>query len=143
MPEPPLYLDECVDHRLAASLRKRGFDIVTVQDAGTQSEDDESQLLSALRQGRVLLSHNQTHFRRLHAAFIRQGRAHGGIILIPQTVPFRRLEVRAMLILGWVATAASHGSQLFTWGELQQRLIHGYRLSDWDERDVREALGWH
>jgi hypothetical protein len=140
MAAPSVYLDECVDHRLVEALRRQGFDVLTVQDAGTRSDDDEAQLLYATSQGRVFFSHNQLHFRRLHAAFIREGRAHGGIILIPQTVPFSRLELRAALMMEWVGTMSDHESRLLTWSELQQRLIHGYRLPDWSEQDVREAL---
>jgi uncharacterized protein with PIN domain len=106
MPAPALYLDECVDQRLAAALRALGYDVLTVQDAHRESEEDEDQLLYATIQGRMLLSHNQLDFRRWHATFERAGWPHGGIILIPQTVPLSRLEIRARLILDWVATAA-------------------------------------
>jgi predicted nuclease of predicted toxin-antitoxin system len=142
MAAPSLYLDECVDQRLAATLRALGYDVVTVQEAHRESEEDEDQLLYATTQGRMLLSHNQLDFRRRHAAFERAGRPHGGIILIPQTVPLARLEIRARLMLDWVATAADWQWHLFTWTDLQQRLIHGYRLPEWDEAEVRQALGW-
>lgn len=142
MVAPSIYLDECVDHRLAEALRRRGFDVLTVREARTGGDDDEAQLLFATSQGRVFVAHNQLHFRRLHAAFGRAGRTHGGIMLLPQTVPFSRLELRAALMMGWLATVPDHGSRLFTWSELQQRLIHRYRLPEWGEQDVREALGW-
>ncbi len=142
MPRPALFLDECVDRRLAATLVALGFDVVTVQQAHRESEDDEDQLLYATREGRMLLSHNQIDFRRWHAAFARQGRPHAGIVLIPQTVPLARLEIRARLMLDWVAEAPGWQSRLFGWSELQQRLIHGYRMPGWNESDVRQALGW-
>ena len=99
MPAPALYLDECVDQRLAAALRALGFDVVTVQEAHRESEEDEDQLLYATAQGRMLLSHNQLDFRRWHAAFARAGRPHGGIILIPTRY------VSLMSLLGTVVTA--------------------------------------
>ncbi|HLI77940.1 MAG TPA: DUF5615 family PIN-like protein [Acidobacteriaceae bacterium] len=142
MAAPALYLDECVDHRLAAALAAHGFDVLTVQQAQRVSDDDEDQLLFASQQGRLLLSHNQIDFRRLHAVFERAGRPHGGIMLIPQTVPLARLEVRARLMLDWVAAAGDWRSRLFTWTDLQQQIIHGYRLPGWREAEVREALGW-
>jgi predicted nuclease of predicted toxin-antitoxin system len=142
MPTPSLYLDECVDQRLAATLRALGYDVVTVQEAHRESEEDEDQLLYASSQGRMLLSHNQLDFRRWHAAFERTRRPHGGIILIPQTVPLSRLEIRARLMLDWVTETLDRHSRLFTWAELQQRLIHGYRLPRWEEPEVRQALGW-
>ena len=138
---PPLYLDECVDHRLAAALRRRGIDVLTVANAGTLSDDDESQLLFATSTGRMLLSQNQIDFRRLHAVFRRQHRPHGGLILIPQTLPLRRLERRTLLMLDWIATFPQHASQLFRWSDLQQQLIHGYRLPGWREEDIHDSLG--
>jgi predicted nuclease of predicted toxin-antitoxin system len=142
MPLPSLFLDECVDQRLAAVLRALGYDVVTVQEAQRESEEDEEQLLYATSQGRMFLSHNQIDFRRWHTRFQRVGRPHGGIILIPQTVPFARLEIRARLMLDWVASTSAWQSRLFAWTELQQRLIHDYRMPGWHEADVREALGW-
>ena len=135
-----LYLDECVDQRLVRLLQRKGVDVLTVQEAHTLGDDDESQLLFAAASGRLFLSHNQLHFRRLHAAFVREGRAHGGIILVPQTIPLARLEVRLELMLDWVATFAEHTSKLFTWSDLQQQLIGGYRLSTWREQEVSDAL---
>lgn len=139
---PPLYLDEGIDRRLALALRARGIDVTTVAEAATVSQDDRAQLVYATSQGRVLVSQNQIDFRRLHAQFRRDGRPHGGIMLIPQTVPFRRMEARVGLMLDLIATVPDHSSQLFTWTELQQRIIHGYRLPHWDEAVVREAVGW-
>lgn len=142
MPSLSIYLDECIDHRLAEVLRERGYDILTVQEARTRHDDDESQLLYATTHSRILLSHNQIDFGRLHVAFQRDGRSHGGLAVVPQTVPFSRLQIRTLLMLDWIATFPEPDSRLFRWGELQQRLIHGYRLPEWSERDVRRALGW-
>lgn len=141
MPAPALYLDECIEHRLATLLRHEGIDVLTVQEAQAHSDDDESQLVYATQAGRVLLSHNQRHFRRLHAAFQREGRPHGGIALIPQTVPLARLETRIRLMLEWLSTFPEHRSKLFTWSDLQQVIIRGYRLPGWSERDIEDALG--
>src|SRR5688572_4593365 len=136
-----LYLDECVEHDLARAMRKWGHDVLTVAEAHTLSDEDEAQLLYALTQGRVFCSHNQLDFRRLHRALERAGRPHGGIILIPQTVPFSRLEIRSRLMLDWVSSFPDWTSRLFTWSERQQRIIHGYRLLDWEDGDVQVALG--
>lgn len=142
MPTRALYLDECVDHRLAAALMANGYDVLTVQQAKRVSDEDEDQLVFATQQGRLLLSHNQLDFRRRHAAFERAGRPHGSILLIPQTVPLTRLETRAHLMLDWVTAAGVWRSRLFTWSDRQQHLIRGYRLSGWQEAEVWEALGW-
>jgi len=139
---PALYLDECIDRRLAVNLRASDLDVMTVGEAGTTSLADEAQLMLATSRGRLLISQNQIDFRRLHATWRREGRSHGGIILLPQTVPFWRLEQRVRLMLDWVSTFSEHSSKLYTWTDLQQQIIHGLRLPGWDEGVVREAIGW-
>jgi predicted nuclease of predicted toxin-antitoxin system len=139
---PPIYLDECIDYRLATALRTAEIDVLTVSEAGAASHDDEAQLSFATSQGRMLLSQNQIDFRRLHATFMRTGRPHGGIVLVPQTVPYQRLERRVRLLLDWVARFSEHQSRLFTWTALQQEIIHGFRLPEWDETIVRDTVGW-
>lgn len=139
---PSIYVDECIDHRLTAGLRVAGLDVMSVTEAAATSNNDESQLLYATSMGRVLLTQNQIDFRRLHAAFQQEGRVHGGIMSLPQTVPYQRLERRVRLMLDWVSTFERHTSQLYTWSTLQQAIIHGFRLPNWDEALVREAVGW-
>lgn len=142
MVSPAIYLDECMGRRLAAYLRSTGVDVVTAAEAQTTSDDDEAQLIYASSQGRILISQNQIDFRRLHAIFRRARRPHAGIILVPQTVPYRRKEHRVRLLVDWVSTFSEHRSQLFTWTDLQQQIIHGFRLPGWDEEVVRDAIGW-
>ena len=115
---------------------------MTVAEAATPGDDDRSQWQYATREGRVLVSQNQIDFRRLHAAFAREGQRHGGMIIVPQTVPLERLECRVRLLIDWVATFPAHDSTLFAWTDLQQRLIHGFRLPGWSEAAVRDAIGW-
>ena len=45
---------------------------------------DEDHLEYATAQGRVLYSYNVGHYFRLHTAFLREGKAHAGIILARQ-----------------------------------------------------------
>ena len=142
MLRPALYLDECIDRRLAMRLRASGVDVLTVFEAGTASNDDEAQLVYAASQDRMLLSQNQIDFRRLHAAFLRAERPHGGIIIVPQTVPLQRLDRRVHLLLDWIATSPERRSRLFAWTDLQQQIIRGFRLPGWDEETVRDAVGW-
>ena len=139
---PAIYLDECIDRRLAIRLRASSMDVLTVAEAAATSNIDESQLVYAASLGRVLVSQNQIDFRRLHAAFVRAGRRHAGIVIVPQTAPVDRLERRVRLLLEWAGTFPDHDSRLFAWTELQQRMIHGLRLPGWEEQDVRDAIGW-
>jgi hypothetical protein len=144
MAAPPIYADECLDHRAVGTFTELGCDTLTVEDAGTRHGSDEDQLLFATREGRLLVSHNQRDFRRLHERFLQQGREHHGILLIPQTVPLTRLRARVVLLIDWISTFPDTRSRLFTWGDLQQWLIHGYRPPGlhWTEEDVRHALAW-
>ena len=75
------YLDEDVDVGLARLLRAKGHDAETTDEAGNKSASDESQLVYAMQQEAVLISHNRRHFRRLHRAWMTTGKQHAGIIL--------------------------------------------------------------
>ena len=123
-------------------MRRSGFDVLAATEQGSGGASDLQQLMLATQLGRLLVSHNQIHFRGLHLVCQQQGRPHAGIILLPQVLPFSRLESRALLLLDWVATFPLHESQLFRWTDLQQLLIRGLRLPGWQESHVRLALGW-
>ncbi len=142
MPAPPVYLDECVDRPMAAGLRRRGFDVLTALEAGRAEDPDDDQLSYATSVGRVLFSYNRTDFRRLHAAYLRSGRQHGGIILIPQVPPVDRRELRAAMLLDWLGTLDEYQSRLFQWNDLQQHLVSGYRLPGYTEAEVALVVGW-
>jgi hypothetical protein len=141
MPAPPVYSDECVDRPVVEALRQRGFDVLTALEAGRGEDPDDAQLAHATSLGRVLLSYNRTHFRRLHATCLRAEHQHGGILLIPQAAPVSRRQVRAAMLLDWLGTLDEYRSRLFQWNDLQQRLLGGFRLLGYTEEDVREAVG--
>jgi hypothetical protein len=42
------------------------------------------QLEYAIQQGRAIYTFNVGHFCQLHAAYLRQGKAHAGIIVVPR-----------------------------------------------------------
>ena len=48
------------------------------------AQTDDAQLGFAASQGRLLLTANVRDFARLHWDWLRQGKAHSGIMLIPQ-----------------------------------------------------------
>ena len=61
------YFDEdSAQHRLVAALRSHAIDVVTCLDAGMNARDDESHLILATEQGRVLISANAGDFASLH-----------------------------------------------------------------------------
>ena len=65
-----LYLDHNISLRLALPLRAAGHDVVTARDLGLTRLTDDAKLLSAVRVGRVLVTHNRRDFTLLHDAWL-------------------------------------------------------------------------
>lgn len=84
MVRPRVYLDEDVHGAVAAGLRRRGFDVVATIEVGRSGTSDAQQLEFAVSEGRVLVTFNRGDFARLHAEYLRQGRAHAGIVVSRQ-----------------------------------------------------------
>ena len=81
----PLYLDEdSVRHALVRGLRSNGIDVVTTLELGRIGAEDEDQLRFAVSQGRTLYTANLGDFHRLHTEWLRAGRHHAGIIVLPE-----------------------------------------------------------
>ena len=81
-PQIRFYLDEQVARAVALGLRRRGIDILTVQEAGLAGESDLRHLALATAQGRVIFTQN-ADFLRLHA----QGVSHAGIVYAHRRMP--------------------------------------------------------
>ena len=105
------------------------------------SATDAAQLEFATAHGWITITHNGRHFRALHRQFLQERREHSGIIILPERPPFERLAVRAALMLTWIGTLPSMRSELFTWGQLQERLEAGDRLPGFTDDEVKLALG--
>jgi len=71
-----LYADEDFPFGAVLILRQWGHDVLTVQEAGRSGLGDPQVLADAIADGRVVLTHNHRHFRRLHA----KSSTHFGII---------------------------------------------------------------
>jgi hypothetical protein len=138
---PPAYLDECVDQRLAGTLRSRGFSVLPATEAGTLGTSDPEQLRFARSQDLVIISYNRRHFRRLHAQAVRNGEEHPGIVILPATSPLPRLTIRAAMMLDWIGGLGEWRTRLFEWGDLQYLLTQGLRLEGYTEEELRLALG--
>ncbi len=57
---------------------------MTSLEAGMNARDDESHLILAASQGRVLVSANARDFASLHRKWLEQSRSHCGLLIIPQ-----------------------------------------------------------
>jgi hypothetical protein len=138
---PSAYADEDVDVRIVAALRERGFDVLSAAEAGLLRRKDEEQLAFAAASGRVLISFNRRHFRRLHPRFLEVGRRHAGMALLPKGRHLERSIVRAAMLLEWLASLGGAEPRLVNWNDLQVRLHRGERLPGYSEAEVRLALG--
>lgn len=80
-----LYLDEdSMSKALAHNLRLRSIDVTTVAKEGRESLSDLEQLEFATSEGRVICTGNVGDFLQLHTEFLRSGKTHTGIIIIPR-----------------------------------------------------------
>src|SRR5215470_13378081 len=88
-----LYMDEHVPEAVIEGLRRRGVDVLTVQEARMRAVEDNQHLELAAREGRVVVTQD-ADFLRLHAARV----PHRGIIYTPQHTPIRSILQGLMLI---------------------------------------------
>jgi hypothetical protein len=79
-----LMLDEDVHLALADSLRKRGYDVVHVQEMWGKGKSDAKQLETAVSQKRCIFSFNVKDFVMLHNQYVAEGREHWGIFVSKQ-----------------------------------------------------------
>jgi len=124
---------------LIEALQSRGFDVLTVQITRSFGEDDSAQLERAAAAGRVLLTFNRRHFRRLHVSWLEGGRVHPGIVTIPQGGTAERRALRVAMLLDWLGAARL--SSFVTWIDLQTRLHAGEHVEGYTDADARIALG--
>lgn len=74
-----LFIDEDTQGKaLVALLREAGHDLLTVNEAGMQGQDDHSILARAVQEQRLVLTQNCSDFQALHQADSR----HLGILAI-------------------------------------------------------------
>jgi len=80
-----LYFDEDAQRgSLTGSLRLRGVNVQTTNEAGMVGKSDEEQLEYATSVGRVIYSFNVRDFNALHTEWLIKEKSHGSIILAPQ-----------------------------------------------------------
>lgn len=81
-----LYLDADITASpfLAATLRQRGFDVVSAVEAGNSDLGDVEQFHYAIAQQRVLLTFNIKDFVPLARALYAEGQPFPGLVVSPQ-----------------------------------------------------------
>lgn len=80
----PLYMDQHVPAAVTRGLRQRGVDVLTAQEDGASTWDDERLLQRATDLGRVLFSQDRDHLA-LADLWGRTGREFAGLAYAPQT----------------------------------------------------------
>ncbi len=119
MSQVRVYFDaDSMQRAVVVGLRARGADVTTALEAGMTDRSDEDQLEFAGSQGRVLFSFNASHFCRIHAELLANGKTHAGIVVAPQQRYSVGERVRRLLRLIAAKTAE----------EMRDRLEF---LSDW------------
>jgi len=96
-----LYTDADVHGRLAAQVRRRGFDALSTYEAGNATLDDKDQLEYAASQRRAILTCNARHFEPLFEEWWRGGRKHYGVIVSEQ-LPIGEMLRRVLHLLNTV-----------------------------------------
>ena len=85
-----LFVEEDVSPSVAAELRKRQVDALSVHGVNRTGLSDEDQLAFAPSQGHVPVTQNRADFQALGSAWRAQGRSHAGIVWgNERTVPRR------------------------------------------------------
>jgi predicted nuclease of predicted toxin-antitoxin system len=87
------YLDEHVQKAVTEGLRRRGVDVVTVQELSLQAEEDARHLERAAQDGRVVVTQD-ADFLRLHAS----GLPHRGIVYAHQQTAVSYM-LRSLMLL--------------------------------------------
>lgn len=78
-----LLLDEMYPPRLAEKLRRRGHAVVAVEERPElKGMEDESLLIAATSDERVLVTENVADFPEIVATLGAEGRSHSGVILV-------------------------------------------------------------
>ena len=77
-----LLLDEHINPEVARQMRKRGYDVVSVEEAQMREASDEQLLSFAAIQRQALVTYNIRDFQHLLSEWHRAGRHHAGIIFV-------------------------------------------------------------
>lgn len=94
-----LLLDEDVHLSVAIALRKRGFDVVHVQEVERKGKTDTEQLRYAVENKRCLCSFNVKDFVLQHNEYIQNEKDHFGIIVSKQLPPGETIRKISKILL--------------------------------------------
>jgi len=93
MEQIKFYLDEHIPNAVARGLRRRGLDVLTVQDAGRSGLSDPEQLAFALSEQRMLITMDSDFL-----ILVSQRVTHAGIAYVSPTRSIGELIGSVMLL---------------------------------------------
>ncbi len=94
MSEPiQFYMDEHIPKAVTEGLRRRGVDVLTVQEAGMLGASDQDHLALAIKEHRVILTRD-ADFLRMHA----DGQRNYGIVFVPHNIQVGTMLRRLMVL---------------------------------------------
>ncbi len=79
-----IILDEDMHFGMASALRKRGYNVIHVQELDRKGLSDEEQLNYAVQNESCIITFNIKDFVILHNEYVRKKRKHFGIIVTKQ-----------------------------------------------------------
>ena len=110
------YLDNDVSHVLTALLQSAGHHVTTTRDLGQYRAGDDAQLLTAMRNGWVLVTLNRGDFTMLHDAWLTWPAAfglalppHEGILMLDHAKPDRQFSALQTLLAATVSGRWTNG----------------------------------
>lgn len=84
MSRPRFFTDEDVHRAVAKQLRALGYDAVSTPEVGQRGLTDESHLIWAAAEARVILTCDVGDYARLHTEWLTRGDRHAGLVVSAQ-----------------------------------------------------------
>jgi hypothetical protein len=115
-----LYFDHNVTRRMEAGLRADRHDLLFTRDPAVARLSDDAHLLAAVREDRILITHDRHDFRLLHDAWVTWPAAfgmalppHPGILVLDSSPPETLARVLAVFLGG--TSAEELANAIFWW----------------------------
>ena len=101
-------LDEDLPPRIVEVARGLGLEAESVHALGRTGLSDPEQLRYAAREGYVFVTRNRDDYIRFTVEFFRKKEPHGGVLIVPRSLPSSRPERIAHALARWAETKREH-----------------------------------